>query len=429
MSELEALNFYADQAVFDDPHPYYNQLRSRCPVAREPHFGTVMVTGLEEGLEVYRQSDAFSSCLALNGPIPGLPFEPQGDDISEQLSQHRQQLPWSSHFITFDEPEHSAHRALLTRLLTHERLKKSQAYLERIVDLLIDRVIDGGPCEIVSQYAYPVTTLVVMEMLGVPEADRLEFLMLLGAPKDDVGSAEHLNRADPMQYLARRFTTYLTERQSQPRDDLMSELVQSRFRDGSQPDFTELLQIATFLFVAGQDTASKLITSSLRILGDCPHLQQLLRADRQRITNFIEEVLRTQTPARVNFRVARRTTSVGGVNVPAGTLVTIALGAANRDPRHFEEPDEFRVDRENVRDHIAFGRGFHACPGASWARLEAQVTLERFLDRTSDIRICEAQHGPANARRYHWAPTYLLYGLMALHLELSKRQAEPACPS
>jgi cytochrome P450 len=421
MSESETVNFYTDQSVFDDPHPYYEQLRSQCPVLREPHFGTMMVTGLQEGLDVYRQADAFSSCLALNGPIPGLPFTPQGDDISEQLSEHRAELPWSRHFITFDEPEHTAHRNLLTRLLTHERLKKSGDYLRRIVDRLIDRVIDSDRCEIVSQYAYPVTTLVVMEMLGVPEEERLEFLIQLGAPKDDVGSAEHLNRADPMVYLRQRFTTYLTERQSQPRDDLMSELVQSRFRDGSPPELAELLQIATFLFVAGQDTASKLITSSLRILGDCPHLQQLLRAEPQRIPDFIEEVLRTETPARVNFRVARRTTSVGGVDVPAGTLVTVALGAANRDPRHFEEPNEFRLDRANIRDHIAFGRGLHACPGAPWARLEAQITLERFLDRTSSIRICEAEHGPPNARRYHKAPTYLLYGHMALHLEFSKR--------
>jgi cytochrome P450 len=395
-------------------------------VLREPHFGTMMVTGLQESLEVYRQADAFSSCLALNGPIPGLPFEPKGDDITEQLGQHRGSLPWAGHFITMDEPEHTAHRTLLTRLMTQNRLKQSQKYLQRTVDLLIDRIIDQNPCEIVSQYAYPATTLVVMEMLGVPEADRLAFLFQLGAPKDDVGSVEHLNRPDPMKYLEARFTTYLQERQREPRDDLMSELVHSRFRDGPQPEFSDFLKIAVFLFAAGQDTASKLITSSLKILGECPHLQQSLRADPQRIPAFIEEVLRTETPARVNFRVARHTTEVAGVTVPAGTVVTVALGAANRDPRHFEEPDDFRLDRDNVRDHIAFGRGLHACPGAPWARLEAQITIERFLARTSEIRISEREHGPPNARRYHWAPTYLLYGLMALHLELVKRDPTEA---
>jgi cytochrome P450 len=420
MSDFETTNFYTDPSVFNDPHPYYNQLRAQCPVLREPHLGTVMVTGLAEGLEVYRKSDVFSSCLAINGPIPGLPFEPHGDDIGEPLSQHRHELPWSEHFITFDEPEHNAHRNLLTRLMTRERLKESQEYLQRTVDLLIDRIIDTDSCDVVAQYAYPATTLVVMQMLGVPEQDRMEFLIMLGAPKDDVGSEAHLNRPDPMKYLEGRFTAYLEERQREPRNDLMSELVHSRFRDGSQPEFSKFVQIATFLFVAGQSTSSKLIASALKILAECPHLQQQLRAEPNRIPDFIEEVLRTEAPARVNFRVARQTTSVAGVTVPAGTVVTLALGAANRDPRHFETPDEFRLDRPNVRDHISFGRGFHACPGASWARLEAQITLERFLARTREILISEAAHGPADARRYSWAPTYLFYGLMSLHLQFVK---------
>lgn len=180
------------------------------------------------------------------------------------------------------------------------------------------------------------------------------------------------------------------------------------------------MRIATFLFVAGQDTSAKLIASALKILGDCPPLLERLRAERQRIPEFVEETLRMESPAKVNFRVARRSTSVGGVDVPAGTLVTVALGAANRDPRRFEQPDEFRLDRPNLRDHLAFGRGFHACPGAPLARLEARITLERFLERMMELRISEAHHGPPGARRYHKVPTYILNGVTALHLEFSK---------
>jgi cytochrome P450 len=98
----------------------------------------------------------------------------------------------------------------------------------------------------------------------------------------------------------------------------------------------------------------------------------------------------------------------------------LALGAANRDPRRFGEPDEFQLDREHLRDHLAFGRGAHACPGAQLARLEARVTLERFLERTTDIGISEAEHGPPDARRYEKVPTYLLNGVKALHIEFKK---------
>jgi cytochrome P450 len=119
-------------------------------------------------------------------------------------------------------------------------------------------------------------------------------------------------------------------------------------------------------------------------------------------------------------RLARSTSTIGGISVPAGTVITVGLGAANRDPRHFEEPNEFKLDRSNVRDHIAFSRGIHACPGAPLARSETRITLERFLDRTADIRISEVEHGPTHARHYDYEPTYLLRGLSALHIEFTR---------
>jgi len=109
---------------------------------------------------------------------------------------------------------------------------------------------------------------------------------------------------------------------------------------------------------------------------------------------------------------------VGGVVIPAGTTVMVVNGAANRDPRRFDRPGEFRVERANARQHLAFGHGAHTCPGAPLARAEGRVTIERFLDRTRDIRISEAHHGPPGARRYDYVPTYILRGLTRLHLVL-----------
>jgi cytochrome P450 len=225
----------------------------------------------------------------------------------------------------------------------------------------------------------------------------------------------HLMLVHRVEVAAERF-----EARAKPRDDMMSELANSRFRDGSLPELGEVVRIATFLFVAGQDTSAKLIASAFKILGDCPHLQQRLRAEPQRISDFVEETLRMESPSKFNFRVARRRTSIGGVDVPAGSIVAISLAAGNRDPRYFENPDEFQLDRAHLRDHLAFGRGFHACPGAPLARLEARITLERFLRRMSDIRISEAEHGPPTARRYSKVPTYILNGVTSLHLEFTK---------
>jgi cytochrome P450 len=258
----------------------------------------------------------------------------------------------------------------------------------------------------------------------VPEEDRDELVAIIGPPPGMVGKPEHKSAPDPLEYLDRRFTAYLQERRTEPTDDMMSELANSRFRDGSVPDLGALVRIATFLFVAGQDTSAKLIASAFKILGECPHLQRRLRAERHRIPDFVEETLRIESPSKVSFRVARRTTSIGTVEVPAGTLTMVALGAANRDPRRFEQPDEFQLDRPHLRDHLAFGRGAHACPGAQLARLETRVTLERFLERMTEIGISETEHGPPDARRYNKVPTYLLNGVTALHIEFTK--AAPA---
>ncbi|MGH3555603.1 MAG: cytochrome P450, partial [Mycobacterium sp.] len=137
---------------------------------------------------------------------------------------------------------------------------------------------------------------------------------------------------------------------------------------------------------------------------------------RSLIPGFIEESLRMDSPVKSHARLARRATAVAGVDVPAGTIVMILPGAANRDPRRFEDPHEFRLDRKNVREHMAFGRGVHSCPGGPLARAEGRVSIERILDRMSDITISEAEHGPPGDRRYTYEPTYILHGLSELHI-------------
>jgi NAD(P)-dependent dehydrogenase (short-subunit alcohol dehydrogenase family) len=150
-------------------------------------------------------------------------------------------------------------------------------------------------------------------------------------------------------------------------------------------------------------------------LGDDASFEAVDVADKMRLLTALDNAVYRAAL----HRLARSTTSIGGVPIPAGTIVTLGLGTANRDPRHFEAPNDFK-HRANVRDHIAFSRGIHACPGAPLARSETRITLERFLDRMADIRISEAEHGPPNARHYDYEPTYLLRGLSALHIEFNR---------
>jgi cytochrome P450 len=422
MNDYSTVDFFTDPSVIDDPHPYFHHLRSRCPVLREPFHGAFMVTGYDEAMELYGgQRNAFSSCVAVTGPIPPLPFEPEGDDVSRQIEAHRHDMPFGNQLVAFDGPEHLAQRTLLTQLLTAARLQKNAQYMQGLADRLIDRIIDRGRCEVVSEYAHAMSTLVICDLLGVPDEDRDELVELLGLPPTQLGGdAEIKTSPDPNAHLNDRFSRYLEERRSRPCGDAMSDLANSRFKDGSVPDLSVLVRLATFLFAAGQDTSARLIASAFQILGECPHLQHRLRAEPHRIPNFVEETLRIDSPVKVLSRLARSSTSIGGVAVPAGSVVTIALGAVNHDPRHFENPDQFDFDRPHLRDHIAFSRGAHACPGAPLARLECCITLERFFNRLKDIRISEAEHGPPDARRYRYEPTYLLRGLSKLHIEFQR---------
>jgi cytochrome P450 len=139
---------------------------------------------------------------------------------------------------------------------------------------------------------------------------------------------------------------------------------------------------------------------------------------RDRIPNFVEQMLPLESPIKSDFRLARVATTLGGVDIPAGTALMLP-GAANRDPSHFACPAELRIDRPNARHNVAFARGVHSCPGGPLARIEGRVTIERILDRLNDIRLDEAQRGTADARRLHYVPLYIIRGLQELHLEFT----------
>jgi cytochrome P450 len=167
------------------------------------------------------------------------------------------------------------------------------------------------------------------------------------------------------------------------------------------------------------------MASALRFLAEDQDVQARLRADRSRIGDFIEEVLRLESPTMSDFRMTQKSTRIGGVDIAAGTTVMLHPGASNRDPRKFPHPDEFQLDRPNVREHIAFGRGVHSCPGGPLARAEGRVAVERFLDRTATLTISDEHHGQPGMRRYPYDPTYIIRGLTELHLEFTTPPAGP----
>jgi cytochrome P450 len=424
LSDWQAMDFFTDEALVDDPYQYFEQLRSACPVVQLPQHGVVAVTGYDEASEIYRQIDTFSSCNSVIGPFATFPVPLEGDDVGDIIDRYRDQLPMNEHMVTMDPPAHTRERALLMRLLTPKRLRDNEAFMWRLADQQLDEFLADGRCEFISAYAQPFAMLVVADVLGVPEADHARFregFGLSAAPGEigaGRGNGEHGDsNLNALAWLDEWFAQYIEDRRRQPRQDVLTDLALATYPDGSTPDVTAVVRSATFLFAAGQETTARLLAATLKHLAEHPELQDELRADRERIPDFVEEALRMESPVKADFRLARRSTSIGGVEVAAGTPVMLLNGAANRDPRRFDCPAEFRIDRPNAQAHIAFGRGAHSCPGGPLARAETRVSLERILARMRDIGLSEEHHGPPGARRFRYEPTWVLRGLTKLHLE------------
>jgi cytochrome P450 len=429
--EFEAHDFFRSDRFINDPYPYFDYLREQSPVLREPHQGIVMVTGYNEAIEVYNDPARFSSCMSTTGPMAGCPIPLQGhenEDISELIEAYRDKTPFSDQLPTMDPPEHTAHRSLLMSLITPKRLKENEDFMWKLADEQIDTFLSDGECEFMNAFAQPFAVLVVSDLLGVPAEDRVEFRQHLIRVEQEsggavVGGTDGEVTHGPLVWLYDKFSTYIDDRRRNPREDVLTGLARATFPDGAVPEPIDVARIAANLFAAGQETTVRLLSYAFQVIGERPDLQQRLRQDRRLIPNFVEECLRIEGPVKGDFRLAKKPTSLGGVDIPAGTFLYVSNSAANRDSRKFENPGEFEFDRKNARLHVAFGAGRHACPGAPLARAETVVSLNRMFDRTSDIRISEKVHGPSGARRYSYLPTFILRGLTHINLEFNPAEA------
>lgn len=431
--DFEKYDFFRSDRFITDPYAYFDYLRQQAPIVREPHQGVFMVTGYDEALEIYNDPDRFSSCMSTTGPFAGNPIPLAGrenDDISELIEEYRDRTAFSDQLPTMDPPQHSDHRALLMSLITPKRLKENEDFMWELADQQIDTFISRGECEFMDDFAQPFAVLVVSDLLGVPVEDQIKFRqqilrneqasggVVVGGTKD--GEEVHHT---PLEWLYGAFSAYIEDRRKNPRADVLTGLADARFLDKSVPTPLDVARVAANLFTAGQETTVRLLSHAFQVVGERPDLQKRLREDRSLIPNFVEESLRIEGPVKGDFRLAKRPTKVGGVDIPAGAFLFIANGAANRDSRIFPDPADFRIDRDNARLHVAFGRGRHACPGAPLARAEAVVSLNRMFDRTRDIRINEKVHGPPGARKYSYLPTFILRGLTHLALEFDPAPA------
>jgi cytochrome P450 len=388
-----------DPAFIADPYPFYRRLRETAPVFKTPH-GLWLVTRYDDvafALRDKRFGKDFVGALERRYGNLARMQEPAVASLGRTM-------------LVLDPPDHTRLRGLVTKAFTARRVADMRPRIRALVDAQLDRVIEAGGMDVMRDLAHRLPVIVICDMLGIPEDHRAPFLAggnVNGRILEPVPmSREELDQANRNTQMAGVYFNQLCElRRREPMDDLTTELVRAE-EAGDKLSAEELQANIGLLFGAGHETTTNLIGNGLLALHRHRDQWERLKADPSLIPNAIEELLRYDSSVQMSGRVTMAEVEIGGVALPPNESVITLLGAANRDPAQYQDPDKLDVGRQNVRP-LSFGGGIHYCLGAQLARLEAELVFTALVERLPDIELPE-KDTPA------WRRSFTLRGLSKL---------------
>jgi cytochrome P450 len=359
-----------------DPYPLYDWVRENDPVHRAPDGNWVIV----------RYDDA---SMVLRDPRFSTNPAWLSDDIKAQVSASPIRQVGTRLMMFLDPPDHTRLRSLVSQAFTPKVVEGLRPRIQQLVDELLDGVADQGEMDVLADLAYPLPTVVICELLGVPAGDRELFKewssdasRLLDGYLDPMEQTKGLAAA--MQ-LAGYFTDLIEKRRADPHDDLLSALIAAE-DDGLRLTHEELLTTATLLLLAGFETTMNLVGNGALALLQHPEELARWRADPSLDRTAIEELLRWEGPVHVTARIATCDAEVGGQEIKAGEQLAVVLAAANRDPDVFKDPNQLDLGRHDNR-HLAFAAGAHFCLGAALARHESRSALSTLIRRFPGLEL------------------------------------------
>ena len=403
-----------------NPYPVYAALRERSPMHRMPD-GSYFLTRHADLVAVYRDAHTFSSDKQVefgpkynHAPFNAPPYATAGG-VAPLFEHHTSSLVFN------DPPLHTRVRRIIMGALTRRAIDGMAPGLIALVDSLLDRLEARGGGDLIEDFASAIPVEIIGNLLGVPHAEREPLrgwsLAILGALEPSLNPEQealgHQSVIDFLAYL-RGLVAERRQNPGNPEQDVLTRLIQGEEK-GEALSEVELLQNCVFLLNAGHETTTNLIGNALISLQEWPEQHELLQADlkaaaseevrEQTLALAVDEFLRFESSNQLSNRRALQACTVGGVDLPEGALITLCIGAANRDPAQYSEPEVLNLRREGNK-HLAFGFGPHQCAGLSLARLEGRIAIGRFLQRFPDYRLTQApvRGGRARFRGFLSAP-------------------------
>ena len=419
MKPLAEYNLF-DDATRECPFPYFQAIRQEAPVYYMPEIGAWYVSRYEDLRHVKKNPQIFSNQIYA--------FADSRGGTRDVAESYRSEHGWQRvHTLQrTDPPEHTKYRKLINHAFSVKRIRGMTAYVETIVNDLVDGFIRRGECDFVREFSVPLPCTVIADQLGVPResiADLKKWSDAMLAPGGGyIGEAEALECGKLVVQAQRFFAGIIEERRRQPRDDIISDVVHASIADaetGEERHLTmhELLDLLDQLLTGGNETTTNAIASGLMLLLQRPGTMERLRGDEKLLRNFIEETLRYESPVIHLWRVTTQDTELGGVKLPKGSSLALGYASANRDEAVFEDGETFDIERSKIGAHLAFGSGPHHCPGAALARQEMFSTFTVLLNRLENIRLKD----PAD--RFEHLPSSFLRGLKELQITFDVRNA------
>jgi cytochrome P450 len=364
-----------------NPYPLYAELRRDTPVFYSQQHGCWVVTRHADINAVLKQPKIFSSVGSLQANV-ALP--PSVAAVMETG------LGSARLMVESDEPVHTRMRTVVNKAFTPQRIAQLEPQVREITDALIDAFLADGQADLAKQLSNLLPGLVICDLFGVPRADfpqlkrwSNDWLEILsgGAPEERLVACAHGFVASQQYFLAQ-----IHARQARPREDLLTVMLPAELGGTAAMSAAEAAYNALDIFVAGHETTSHAIENGLALLFAHPEQLDQLRKNPALIPNAVEEILRMDTSVLGLFRVTKSAAELSGVTIPENARVFLLFSAANHDAAQFSDPEGFDIQRANARDHLALSRGIHVCLGASLARLELRIALERLLTRLPNLR-------------------------------------------